>query len=307
MKKYIFGPVPSRRLGVSLGIDLIPYKYCTYDCIYCQLKNTTNLTSERNSFVDIDKLLSELKTVLSENQDIDYITFSGSGEPTLNNDIGLIHKKIKEITNIKTALITNSALLWDKDVVNSILDMDLLVPSLDAGSEAIWKKINRPANSLSFSTIINGLIHFSKLYKNKMYLEIALVKGVNDSNHEIERMAEIINKMENIAKIQLNTVVRPPCEEFAKPVEKSELSNIKNILENRTGFSVEITADFTRKTSKAYHKNIETAILETIERRPCKEQELAESLGLHINELNKYLGELLKSKKIKSKDGYFIL
>ncbi len=148
MKSIVYGPVPSRRLGISLGVDIIPYKTCTYDCIYCQLGKTTNQTIQRKSLVSVDSVIKEIKEVIGQNSDIDYITFSGSGEPTLNSDMGEMIRKVKSFTQIPVAVLTNGSLLWDKKVREDLSGADLVVPSVDAVSEEVFHKVNRPKEEL---------------------------------------------------------------------------------------------------------------------------------------------------------------
>ncbi|MGB7060806.1 MAG: radical SAM protein, partial [Candidatus Zixiibacteriota bacterium] len=157
MKRLIYGPVPSRRLGISLGVDVVPYKTCSYDCIYCQLGKTTNHSIQRKSFVPIDSVISDVKKVLNENSDIDYITFSGSGEPTLNQDICEMITKVKNFTQIPVAVLTNGSLLWDRRVREDVTRADLVVPSVDAVSEDIFQKVNRPIEGLDVKKVLDGI------------------------------------------------------------------------------------------------------------------------------------------------------
>jgi wyosine [tRNA(Phe)-imidazoG37] synthetase (radical SAM superfamily) len=188
MKKMIYGPVPSRRLGISLGLDIIPFKTCSYDCIYCQLGRTTEQTLERRSYVTISSLINQLKEVLELNEEIDYITFSGSGEPTLNQDIGEMIRKVKELTCIPVAVLTNGSLLWEERVRKNLSYADLVVPSLDAVSEEVFRRVNRPASGLSIEKVLRGLESFTWSFKGKIYLEVMLVKGMNDSEEEIVKL-----------------------------------------------------------------------------------------------------------------------
>jgi len=174
MGKNVFGPVPSRRLGLSLGVDIIPYKTCSYNCIYCQLKETTDQRIERASFLPVDKILSEVKEAIAKNERIDYITFSGSGEPTLNSDIGRLIAGTKEMTDIKVAVLTNGSLLYRPDVRRDLMKADLVKPSLDAASEKAFRKINRPHPALDLAKIIEGLRKFSEEFTGELYLEIML-------------------------------------------------------------------------------------------------------------------------------------
>ena len=235
--KRIFGPVPSRRLGRSLGIDLIPYKTCTYDCIYCQVGHTTDKTAARKTWVSVDEIIAELKEKLSSRPDC--ITLSGSGEPTLFAGCGELIKKIKQITDIPVAVITNGSMLSDKQVRSELLDADIVVPSLDAGDEEIFQKINKPAAGITFAQMLKGLIDFrSEFKKDKYWLEVFFIADLNDDDEQVEKMAACIAKIRP-DKIQLNTVTRPPADDV-KPVKKERLAEIAK----KFGKNAEVIADF---------------------------------------------------------------
>ncbi|MCK4386437.1 MAG: radical SAM protein [candidate division Zixibacteria bacterium] len=310
MKKMLYGPVPSRRLGISLGVDIIPYKICSYDCIYCQLGKTTDQTLERKSYVNITSLLDELKETISLNSDIDYITFSGSGEPTLNKDIGQMIEEVKKFTQIRIAVLTNGSLLWDDKVRKDLSQADLVVPSLDAFTEEIFQKVNRPMKGLGIEKVLNGIKIFCEEFKGKIYLEIMLVKNINDFEEEIKKINQFVKNL-RIDKIQLNTVIRPPGDPDAKPLNKEELIGVKTLFEPE--LKVELIADFKRETSRAYQKDLEQGIIELLKRRPTQKEEMAISLGIHPNEIVKYL-QILEEKKIirrsQTKDNsgvYFVI
>jgi len=296
MKSYIFGPVPSRRLGFSLGIDLVPYKTCSLDCIYCQLGRTTNKTVETREYISSSLILKQLKKVLSSGRKIDYLTFSGSGEPTLNSKIGAMISEIKKITKIPIAVLTNGTLLFKKEIREKLKKADLVIPSLDAVSPSLFEKVNRPYSSLKIDKIISGLIKFREEFTEKIWLEIMLVAGVNDSSAEIKKIKGAVEAVRP-DKIQLNTVVRPPAEKWAKPVSLSKLKNIKKLF----GKNCEIIASFKREKQSAYRKNLEREILTLLSRRPVTALEISNVLGAHINEVIKYLEVLEKDKRIKSK------
>jgi len=171
MIKHVFGPVASRRLGISLGVDIIPFKTCSFDCIYCECGKTTHITLERKKFVDPGKVLEEIKNAINPelHPRIDYITFSGAGEPTLNNDIGHIITSIKSFTTIPVAVLTNGALLYMKEVREDISNADLVLPSLDAATPAIFSTINHPHPELDIQTVINGLIAFGNEFKGQIW------------------------------------------------------------------------------------------------------------------------------------------
>lgn len=294
--KYIFGPVPSRRLGVSLGIDIIPYKVCSYNCIYCECGRTTDLTIKRKEYVPTDIVLKEINDYVKNHPAPDFITFSGSGEPTLHSKIGIILSHIKtHYPNIKTAVLTNGSLLYLDEVRKEILLADVVLPSLDSALTDSFTKINRPNGRLKIEKIISGLVAFRKEYKGEIWLEIFIVEGINTDNDNLDALKKAIVKIKP-DRVQLNTLDRPGTENWVKPASKKTLEfiikywNIPN---------AEIISKYkSRKDIKSYRDDIESTILDTIRRRPCTLTDLSEILGLHINELNKYLDVLESEGKI---------
>ena len=299
MYKYLFGPVPSRRLGMSLGVDLVPHKVCSLDCVYCECGETTKHTTERMEYILLDKVKAELKHFFAENPDPDYITFSGAGEPTLNTRIGEVLDFIKSIKpEIPVALLTNGTLLHDPGVRNEIMNTDLVLPSLDAATQDSFQKINRPAKNINIEDYIDGLVEFRKEYRGKIWLEILILPGYNDDHENLKALRTAIKKIKPDL-IQLNTLDRPGTVEGLRPASRTELLSIKEEL----GFSQTkiISAPANRKKINAYRKDTENAILETINRRPCTAIDLTEILGLHLNEVNKYLDVLEAEDKLKIK------
>jgi len=294
MGKHIFGPVPSRRLGLSLGVDIIPLKTCSYDCVYCQLGHTIAKTWKRQEYISTDEVVDELEQVLTETHP-DYITFSGSGEPTLNSAIGKIITEIKAITDIPVAVLTNGSLLYMQAVRDSLQGTDLVVPSLDAATQTVYEKINRPPTSVKVENIIDGLRQFSAAFKGAIWLEIMLVDNTNTDESEISKLVDITNALD-VDKIQLNTVVRPPAEEFAYPVSRDKMQEFKA----RFGERAEVIADFSKITQKAYRKDTEEQILTLLRRRPCTIADISESMGIHQNEVIKYITEMTKQKLVNS-------
>lgn len=292
----IFGPVPSRRLGFSLGIDTVSHKTCSLDCIYCQVGRTTNKTVERKEYISCEDILPEIEEILKQKKRIDYITFSGSGEPTLNSRIKTMINNIKKLTSIPIVVLTNGTLLFQPRIREELMEADLIIPSLDAVSEEIFKKINRPHHSLEIDKVIDGLSAFSQEFKGKIWLEIMVVKGINDSPEEIRRMAEVTDRVK-LDKIQLNTVVRPPAEEFAQSVDLENLKKIKRTL----GEKCEIIAGFKRPNQKFHREDIEKGILTMLKRRPVTLLDISRSLGMHQNEAIKYLDILEKEGQILAK------
>lgn len=288
--KYIFDPVPSRRLGRSLGIDLVPYKTCTFDCIYCDLGRTTFKTMSRQSYASTEEIQKELEPTLSVlEKRPDYITLSGSGEPTLNTKIGEIIQGIKEITFTPIAVLTNSSLLLLDEVRKDLSEADVVLPSLDAITPSLFEYINRPHPSLRIEEIISGLIQFRKQYRGQIWLEILFCRGVNDGKDEIKNLKEVIDKIEP-DRIQLNTTVRPPAEEFAYPLTTTQLEEIRKIL----GDKAEIISEFAAPAGEKFNSVKDSEILNLIKRRPCTAEDISKALGLHLNEVVKYLEKLIK-------------
>jgi wyosine [tRNA(Phe)-imidazoG37] synthetase (radical SAM superfamily) len=231
--KYIYGPIKSRRLGLSLGVTLTPYKICSFDCVYCQLGKTSEKTAERREYFNAEEIIAELRLWLQYNpqeaKNLDCITFSGSGEPTLHNKIGQLINQIKDIISLPVVVITNASLLHLADVRQNLLPVDLLVPSLDAVTPEIFQKLDRPDPSIKIEDVIEGLVTFSKEFKGKIWLEVMLIKGLNDSPEHIRKLKEIIDRI-NPDKIQLNSPVRATAETNIMPVEQNKLERIKEIL-----------------------------------------------------------------------------
>ncbi len=296
MYKYLFGPVPSRRLGMSLGIDLVPFKVCSLDCVYCECGSTTKLTTERKEYILFDKLKAELEHYFARNPDPDYMTFSGSGEPTLNSRIGDVIDFLKKIKpDIPIAVLTNGTLLSSKKLRKELLFADVVLPSMDAALNASFQKLNRPHPSLQLDEYIKGLIDFRKEFSGKIWLEVFILPGYNNGEKDLLFLKDAIEHI-SPDSVQLNTLDRPGVVEDLRPATYAELTGIADFL----GLdNVEVIAAAPkRKEVKSYREDMETAILETIARRPCTLDDLSGILGAHINEINKYLGVLEKENKI---------
>jgi len=292
---HIYGPVPSRRLGFSLGVDILPYKTCTLDCIYCQLGPTPKKAVQQEEHFSSEKVIAQIKKAILSGQKIDYITFSGSGEPTLNAILGKLIRKIKNSTDTPVAVLTNSTLLKDEHVRRALQPADLVVPSLDAAAENEFIEVNRPHSSLDIEDIINGLKKFRQEFSGQIWLEIMLVKGKNDSPEHIKTLKAAIEQIQP-DRIQINTVIRPPAEEFARALSLEELERIKKIL----GKNCEIIADFSSKDQLPQGKNLEDRILSIIQRRPVTLLDISTSLGKHRDEILKCLDLLIDGGSIKS-------
>jgi wyosine [tRNA(Phe)-imidazoG37] synthetase (radical SAM superfamily) len=294
--KHIFGPVPSRRLGLSLGVDLVPFKTCSYNCVYCQLGHTTNLTAERKSYVPTNEVLEELKQKLRTSVKADYITLSGSGEPTLHSEIGAIIDGIKKITKIPVAVLTNGSLLFLPEVRRALMNADLVIPSLDAASGGVFERINRPHPDIDFEKMFDGLVSFRNEYKGRIWLEIFFVKDLNDGDEEISNLVNLVEKIRP-DRVDLNTAVRPPADPSARAVNKNKLNEIASKFER----PVLVIADVEISHAGGQRGCIND-IMDMLARRPCTADDVALSFNLHINEVLKYL-EVLKSEgKIRTEE-----
>ncbi|MBM3245944.1 MAG: radical SAM protein [Candidatus Omnitrophica bacterium] len=231
--KYIYGPVKSRRLGLSLGISLLPYKLCNFDCVYCQLGPTKSMTGPKKEYFPVEEIIDELRSWLVNNADklqgLDYVTISGAGEPTLNTNIKEAIRRIKEIGGRPVAVITNASYLHDASVRQALLEADLIVPSLDAVTQKVFERINRPEPGIKIEDIISGLIELRKEFRGKIWLEVMLAAGINDDLRQIKKMKEIIEQVRP-DKVQLNSPVRTTAESGVLCVERSKLEKIKEIL-----------------------------------------------------------------------------
>ncbi|MBN2251771.1 MAG: radical SAM protein [Candidatus Altiarchaeota archaeon] len=292
--RHLFGPVPSRRLRSSLGVDIVPYKVCSLDCIYCQLGRTTEKTLERKEYVPVKEVFPEIREFLAAGGKCDYITLSGSGEPTLNSAMGEVIKEIKKLTEIPVAVLTNSTLMTNEAVRRELSFADLIVPSLDAATQGVFEEINRPAPGIRVEDIIDGLVEFKKTYKAGMWLEVMLVSGINDSQTELDEIRKAI-KLIGPDRVQLNTVIRPPAEKYAKPLSPERMEEIAGFL------NAEVIAEFDRHRVSAYSGDVEEQITELLKRRPCTVSDISSALGLHVNEVLKYIETLEKDDVIESK------
>ena len=299
MKKYqyLYGPVPSRRLGRSLGIDLVPHKICTYDCIYCQIGNTTEKTLVRKEYVPASEILEEVGRFLKEeNPSIDHLSLAGSGEPTLHSKIRSIIENLKKITLIPVAVITNGFLLWEPEVREDLLQSDIVLPSLDAVSQEVFVRINRPRAGYSIEKVIEGMVEFRKVYKGQIWLEILFCKDVNDSKEELLRMKEAVDRIQP-DRIHLNTVVRPPSEKWATPLSQKEMEKIRAFFGERAS----IISEFDRHPSPLSEKDFKEEILKILRRRPLSLSDLSKGMGIPQNELDQYIQPLIQEGKIQTR------
>jgi wyosine [tRNA(Phe)-imidazoG37] synthetase (radical SAM superfamily) len=293
--KYLYGPVPSRRLGLSLGVDIVPLKLCTYDCVYCQLGRTTTKTVERGPYVPARAVLAELEEKLTQRSRIDFVTLGGSGEPTLNSQLGEVIEGAKRITNVPVALLTNGALFFREDIRADCRRADVVLPSLDAGDEQTFRKINRPHPDLSIKKVIDGLSAFRAEFAGRIWLEVFLVQGLNT---EPEQIAKIKDAIEHIRpdKIQLNTAVRPTAEPDLQRTESDKLHTIAAIL----GPGAEVIAEPSLSHLEKHTVSKAQDVLSMLKRRPCSLDDICQGLGIARSEALKYVDLLQRQGLIQT-------
>ncbi len=289
---HLFGPVPSRRLGRSLGVDLIPPKTCPYDCLYCEVGPTTHQTLTRRDY-GTDAIIQELKDHLSHpKMELDFITLAGSGEPTLNLGLSRIIKAAKKMTDTPVAVLTNGALLYLGEVREALTAATLVLPSLDAAREETFRLINRPLPDFSLEQLLTGLEAFRQEFAGQIWLEIMVLKGLNDGEADLTALRQAIRKIAP-DKVQLNTAVRPVVEDYAQPLTAGEMAEVATFL----GEGVEVIAAFNRD-QVAQANSSDAAFLEVLARRPMTAQDLAQALGLPLPLVQKRLHHLCESGRI---------
>lgn len=290
-QSHIFGPVPSRRLGRSLGVDLVPFKTCSYDCIYCQLGHTTCRTIKRREWVPMDTVLDELKQKL--NCRPDYITLSGSGEPTLHSRLGEIIEHIQAMTAVPVAVLTNGSLLWQKEVREELALADVVLPSLDAPDSERFEFINRPHPDITFERLVEGLQVFRREFTGKYWLEVMLLDGYTSLPPQVRQLADWTRRIRP-DKVQLNTPVRPPTEEYAMAVPPERLSELARMFDS----PAEVVADYHVQRNPIESTVPTEAALALLQRRPCTLQDVAQGLGVKPSEVVKLLTDLEAQEKV---------
>ncbi|KAA3657692.1 MAG: radical SAM protein [Calditrichaeota bacterium] len=295
--KYTFGPVPSRRLGYSLGVDIIPMKTCNLNCVYCELGRSTDMTMTLKEYIPADVILAEIKQVIDSGERIDYITFSGSGEPTLNTAMGDMIRGIKAMTDIPVSVLTNGTLFYMPEVREMLYDADLVIPPLDAVSREAFRKVDRPHGHLDIERIVEGIITFRHEYKGPIWLEILFVKDINDSPQEVKLLAEVAEKID-AELVQLNTIVRPPAESNVEPLTEVELEAIRTRFHCKT----EVIAHFKRDDAMAPDLSHEDRIYDLIIRRPVTCDELVASLSLTSEIVEHHVAEMLDAGRIMTSE-----
>lgn len=283
--RHVFGPVPSRRLGRSLGVDLVPFKTCTYDCVYCQLGRTTRLTVERREWVPIKAVLAELDSKLACQPD--YITLSGSGEPTLHSQLGDVIEHIKTMTDLPVALLTNGSLLWQKAVREQAALADVVLPSLDAAEPTQFGLINRPHPEITFESYLEGLESFRREFNGQYWLEVMLLDGCTSEPAQVRRLADCIRRIRP-DRIQLNTAVRPAAEASVRALSPDRLAVLARCFEPQA----EVIAEHQPPARPVKAPVSRQDLLAFLQRRPCTIDGMALGLGLHPHEVAKQLADL---------------
>jgi wyosine [tRNA(Phe)-imidazoG37] synthetase (radical SAM superfamily) len=295
--RHLYGPVPSRRLGRSLGIDLVPHKICTYDCIYCQIGKTTEKTLLRREYAPVGEILEEVGAFLQEGHPpVDHLSLGGSGEPTLHSKIRSIIEGIQAISVLPVAVITNGSLLYEPEVREDLLRADVVLPSLDGVSPEVFEKINRPGPGFSIERVVQGLIEYRKIYQGQIWLEILFCRGVNDTEQELLRMKEAV-KLIRPDQIHLNTVVRPPSETWVAPLTVDEMEKIRAFFGERAS----IISEFDRHIQPPPEIEMTEKILSILRRRPLSLSDLSQHMGLSQNELESYLKPLVVEGKVRTR------
>ncbi|MCU0839556.1 MAG: radical SAM protein [Rhodospirillales bacterium] len=290
--RYVYGPVPSRRLGRSLGVDLVPFKTCSYDCIYCQLGRTTNKTTEIREYVPVDRVLDELSSKVRLGSPPDFIGLAGSGEPTLHARIGDLISGIKKMTSVPVAVLTNGSMLWVPEVRASLAEADLVLPSLDVGDQRVFDRVNRPHEDISFDRMAEGLIQFAQEYRGPIWLEVFVLAGITDLPDELRMIAALAKRI-HPARVQLNTVSRPTSEGCAVAASVQSLEELRRLF---AGFTEVIGEGLPSGTADAASGGAPTDdIVALVSRRPCTVEGISAGLGLRPNEVVKHLGSLCRN------------
>ena len=304
--KCVFGPVPSRRLGLSLGIDLLPFKTCSMDCVYCECGATTNLTCERKEYFPTDDVITEIDSVLAKSPKIDCVTFSGVGEPTLHSGIGRIIRHIRShYPDLRICLLTNSSMLADPELLDDLKDISLIIPSLDGSNEEELFKINRQISSVTLKSVMAGLLALRARYpKMTMWLEIFIVPGVNDSPESAERFRTLAAQIKP-DKVQLNSLDRPGVLDWVRPTPPETLDRIAAVIGQSV--PVEIVARHKKqveiKNAQPDVSQYNELVLKTLRSRPCTAEDLVSTLGIPADRIEPHLRRMERAGLVVSEPG----
>lgn len=299
MLKRVFGPVPSRRLGQSLGIDPVPLKTCNWNCVYCQLGRTNPFKTERRYYFKNAEILGQVQQALDSHEpgEIDWVTFVGSGETTLHAGLGEMIRAVKEMTDLPVAVITNGSLLDELVVRQSLLAADAVLPSLDAGTPELYRRINRPYPEFTFERLTAGLVDFREVYRHKLWVEVMLISGLNDTQEALEDIAVWLDKI-SPDEVHVVQPTRPPAETWVKPPDEAGLFRAKNIL----GETAELIMPAAGSFDLGGEESLVDAIIGIITRHPMKESELLDTLtqwsSKDVRETLQELAESGKAQKV---------
>jgi wyosine [tRNA(Phe)-imidazoG37] synthetase (radical SAM superfamily) len=274
--KHVFGPVPSRRLGQSLGIDTIPLKTCNWNCVYCQLGRSVPLTNERREYVPSEAVIAEVEQTLAASTpgSIDWVTFVGSGEPTLHSGIGQLIRQVRALTRLPIAVITNGALLYRSEVRDDLAVADAVLPTLDAGSPRLYRKINRPHPDGSFDRLVDGLSEFRVIYRGQLWVEVMLIRGLNDTEEALQEIAATLRVIRP-DQVHINLPIRPPAEAWVRPSDKAGLLRAQTIF----GDVAQVVRPSIEGEQVTTGNDLATTVLSIITRHPMQEKELLVLLG----------------------------
>lgn len=297
-KSLVYGPVTSRRLGLSVGVDMVPFKVCSFDCVYCQIGRTEKTTVARSDFGLSDTIFEDLERKLKNVATPDHITLGGSGEPTLNLEIGKIIRGIKKITTIPVAVLTNGSLLWDQNVRDELSAADIVLPSIDAADEETYQKINRPHPDIAFDRFVEGVISFSHSFGGQIWAEIFLIKDINTSDIHLEKLKHLMGKIRP-DRVHLNTAVRPPAERFVSAVDQGELQ----AMAAKINCNAEVIAEYRGKRDNPLEKKDlpEDAFVDVLLRRPCTTREIAVALNTNEKQVTAIADRLVAEGRISAR------
>ncbi|MFO7713499.1 radical SAM protein [Desulfosarcina sp.] len=292
--KTLFGPVPSRRLGISLGVDLVPHKTCSLDCVYCECGPTTHLSLDRKEYVAVDRVKEELAHYLLRDKAIDHITFSGSGEPTLNAAIGEVIRFLKtDYPQYKVALLTNSTLFDQPAVRRQVKGADVVMASLDAATDAQFRRVNRPHPRIDLKAMIEGLAAFRKIFSGRLLMELFLVDGCNDSAAELSEIKRVLQRI-RADGIVLNTLDRPGTEAWVQPLGPDRLKEISDFLEGAEIVRYEpIRTDGVKRQA-----NLKQRLVSTVRRRPCTALDVSRIMGMDVETLQPVLDQMVACNQL---------
>jgi len=293
----LFGPVPSRRLGRSLGVDVVPPKTCSYDCVYCESGRTTHLTIKREDFVPPDHVMLQLEDYFQKHPGgAEVITFSSAGEPTLYRPLGTLLRAIKKrFPDLPLVVLTNGSLLWQAEVRADLMASDRVVPSLDAATPEVFKKVNAPHPSLELGQVLEGIRGFRRDYRGQFHLEVLMVAGHNDGPEHLEVLGKEIEALD-ADQVELNTVVRPPAKADVRGLTESELKAIGAFFPQD---KLQIVGHYCSPAQSKQDSCLAARVIELVKRRPCSITEMAASMGLELNDLFAALVELEARKVIE--------